>query len=156
MPDQKTIERVQQERHTANHAQIYEKKKQCEELDKELEEKKKLGYEVGRLQMKHDNDLWNQQNEMIRQELKDCINDKEYKCIKFMSDDKEYMSALNSAKIYEQKKKCEELDKELEEKKKLGYEVGRLQMKQDNDLLNQQTEMIKQELITMINEKGDK
>ena len=99
MPDQKTIERVQQERHTANHAQIYEKKKQCEELDKELEEKKKLGYEVGRLQMKHDNDLWNQQNEMIRQELKDCINDKEYKCIKFMSDDKEYMSALNSAKI---------------------------------------------------------
>ena len=99
MPDQKTIERVQQERHTANHAQIYEKKKQCEELDKELEEKKKLGYEVGRLQMKHDNDLWNQQNEMIRQELIDCISDKEYKCIKFMSDDKEYMSALNSAKI---------------------------------------------------------
>ena len=62
----------------------------------------------------------------------------------------------NHAQIYEQKKKGEELDKELEEKKKLGYEVGRLQMKQDNDLLNQQTEMIKQELITMINEKGDK
>ena len=99
MPDQKTIERIQQERHTANHAQIYEKKKQCEELDKELEEKKKLGYEVGRMQMKQDNDLLNQQTEMIKQELKDCINDKEYKCIKFMSDDKEYMSALNSAKI---------------------------------------------------------
>ena len=99
MPDQKTIERVQQERHTANHAQIYEKKKQCEELDKELEEKKRLGYEVGRMQMKQDNDLLNQQTEMIKQELKDCISDKEYKCIKFMSDDKEYMSALNSAKI---------------------------------------------------------
>ena len=99
MSDQKTIELIQQERHTPNHAQIYEKKKQCEELDKELEEKKKLGYEVGRLQMKHDNDLWNQQNEMIRQELIDCISDKEYKCIKFMSDDKEYMLALNSAKI---------------------------------------------------------
>ena len=99
MPDQKTIERVQQEVVTPNHAQIYEKKKQCEELDKELEEKKKLGYEVGRLQMKQDNDLLNQQTEMIKQELKDCINDKEYKCIKFMSDNKEYMSALNSAKI---------------------------------------------------------
>ena len=65
-----------------------------------------------------------------------------------------YVHTSNHAQIYEQKKKCEELDKELEEKKKLGYEVGRLQMKRDNDLLNKQTEMIKQELITMINEKG--
>ena len=76
MPDQKTIERIQQERHTANHAQIYEQKKKCEELDKELEEKKKLGYEVGRMQMKHDNDLLNQQNEMIKQELITMINEK--------------------------------------------------------------------------------
>ena len=99
MPDQLTKERIDQEVVTANHAQIYEQKKKCEELDKELEEKKKLGYEVGRMQMKQDNDLLNQQAEMIKQELKDCINDKEYKCIKFMSDDKEYMLALNSAKI---------------------------------------------------------
>ena len=76
MPDQKTIELIQQEVHTPNHVQIYEQKKKCEELDKELEEKKKLGYEVGRMQMKQDNDLLNQQNEMIRQELKDCINEK--------------------------------------------------------------------------------
>ena len=76
MPDQKTIERVQQERHTSNHAQIYEQKKKCEELDKELEEKKKLGYEVGRLQMKQDNDLLNQQTEMIKQELITMINEK--------------------------------------------------------------------------------
>ena len=76
MPDQKTIERVQQEVVTPNHAQIYEKKKQCEELDKELEEKKKLGYEVGRLQMKQDNDLLNQQTEMIKQELITMINEK--------------------------------------------------------------------------------
>ena len=76
MSDQETIERIQQERHTANHASMYEKKKQSKELDKELEEKKKSGYEVGRMQMKQDNDLLNQQNEMIRQELKDCINEK--------------------------------------------------------------------------------
>ena len=76
MPDQETIERVQQERHTPNHAQIYEQKKKCKELDKELEEKKKLGYEVGRLQMKRDNDLLNQQNEMIKQELITMINEK--------------------------------------------------------------------------------
>ena len=76
MPDQETIEQVQQEVHTSNHAQIYEKKKQCEELDKELEEKKKLGYEVGRLQMKQDNDLLNQQTEMIKQELITMINEK--------------------------------------------------------------------------------
>ena len=76
MPDQKTIELIQQERHTSNHAHIYEKKKQCEELDKELEEKKKLGYEVGRLQMKRDNDLLNKQTEMIKQELITMINEK--------------------------------------------------------------------------------
>ena len=76
MPDQKTIERVQQEVVTPNHAQIYEKKKQCEKLDKELEEKKKLGYEVGRLQMKHSNDLLNQQTEMIRKELITMISEK--------------------------------------------------------------------------------
>ena len=76
MPDQLTKERIDQEVHTSNHAQIYEKKKQCEKLDKELEEKKKLGYEVGRLQMKHSNDLLNQQTEMIKQELITMINEK--------------------------------------------------------------------------------
>ena len=77
MPDQKTIELIQQEVHTPNHAQIYEQKKKCEELDKELEEKKKLGYEVGRMQMKQDNDLLNQQNEMIKQELIIMVNEKQ-------------------------------------------------------------------------------
>ena len=76
MPDQLTKERIDQEVHTSNHAQIYEQKKKCEELDKELEEKKKLGYEVGRLQMKQDNDLLNQQTEMIKQELITMINEK--------------------------------------------------------------------------------
>ena len=77
MPDQKTIELIQQERHTSNHAKIYEQKKKCEELDKELEEKKKLGYEVGRMQMKQDNDLLNEQNEMIKQELIIMVNEKQ-------------------------------------------------------------------------------
>ena len=76
MPDQLTKERIDQEVHTANHAKIYEQKKKCEELDKELEEKKKLGYEVGRMQMKQDNDLLNQQTEMIKQELITMINEK--------------------------------------------------------------------------------
>ena len=72
MPDQKTIEQVQQEVHTPNHVRKYEQEKKA----KELEEKKKLGYEVGRLQMKQDNDLLNQQTEMIKQELITMINEK--------------------------------------------------------------------------------
>ncbi len=62
----KDIERVQQEVHTANHDKMHEKQKQS----KELEEQKKLGYEVGRLQVKHDNDLWNQELEKIKKNLK--------------------------------------------------------------------------------------
>jgi len=62
----KDIERIQQEVHTANHDKIYEKQKQS----KELKEQKKLGYEVGRLQVKHANDLWNQELEKIKKNLK--------------------------------------------------------------------------------------
>ena len=76
MPDQLTKERIDQEVVTANKAELYEKKKQCEELDKKLEEKKKLGYELGRMQMKQDNDLLNQQNEMIKKELITMVNEK--------------------------------------------------------------------------------
>ena len=76
MPDQLTKERIDQEVVTSNHAQIYEKKKQCEELDKELEEKKKSGYELGRMQMKQDNDLLNQQIEMMKKELITMVNEK--------------------------------------------------------------------------------
>ena len=47
MPDQLTKERIDQEVVTANKAELYEKKKQCEELEKKLEEKKKLGSELG-------------------------------------------------------------------------------------------------------------
>ena len=63
----KDIERIQQEVHTANHIKMYEKQKQS----KELEEQKKLGYEVGRLQMKHANDLLESK---INPTLDDYIN----------------------------------------------------------------------------------
>ena len=62
----KDIERIQQEVHTANHNKMHEKQKQS----KELEEQKKLGYDVGRLRVKHDNDLWNQELEKIKKNLK--------------------------------------------------------------------------------------
>ena len=72
MPDQLTKERIDQEVHTPNHVRKFEQEKKA----KELEEKKKLGYEVGRMQMKQDNDLLNQQTEMIKQELITMINEK--------------------------------------------------------------------------------
>ena len=59
-------------RNTKNQSEMYEKQKQS----KELEEQKKLGYEVGRLQVSHDNDLWNQELEMIKKELEECINER--------------------------------------------------------------------------------
>ena len=68
----KDIERIQQEVHTANHVKMYEKQKQS----KELEEQKKLGYEVGRLRVKHANDLWNQELEKIKKEFIELINER--------------------------------------------------------------------------------
>ena len=59
-------------RNTKNKSEMYEKQKQS----KELEEQKKLGYEVGRLQMKHDNDLWNQEMKMIKEEFIELINER--------------------------------------------------------------------------------
>ena len=59
-------------RNTKNQSERYEKQKQSEEL----EEQKKLGYEVGRLQVKHDNHLYDQQIEMIKEELKEFINER--------------------------------------------------------------------------------
>ena len=60
MPDQKTIERVQQEVHTPNHAQIYEQKKKCEELDKELEATAQSARDSQALEMQHHNKLVDQ------------------------------------------------------------------------------------------------
>ena len=59
MPDQKTIDLIGQEVHTPNHAQIYEKKKQCEKLDKEINKFKKQHQKIfdklSILQLKSDN-----------------------------------------------------------------------------------------------------
>ena len=59
MPDQKTIELIQQERHTANHDRLYQATKK--EVDNnELQAKIKLGSEVQELEMKHSNWLLDQ------------------------------------------------------------------------------------------------
>ena len=72
MSDQKTIDLIGQEVHTPNRIRMYEEQKQS----KELEEQKKLGYEVGRLRVKHDNDLWNQELEKIKKEFIELINER--------------------------------------------------------------------------------
>jgi len=61
----KDIERVQQEVHTANHIKMYERKK-TKPVDITLEE----------LKMSHDNYLYDQQIEMIKEELKEFINER--------------------------------------------------------------------------------
>jgi len=66
MPDQKTIELIQQERHTSNHAKIYEQNKT----------KPKPEPTYAELKASHDNHFLDRQMEMIRQELKDCISEK--------------------------------------------------------------------------------
>ena len=66
MPDQKTIERVQQERHTSNHAKIYEQNKTKPKPEPTYTE----------LKASHDNHFLDQQIEMIRKELITMINEK--------------------------------------------------------------------------------
>ena len=62
----KDIERVQQEVHTANHIKMYEHKKAKQPVDITLDE----------LKMSHDNHLYDQQIEMIREALKEFINER--------------------------------------------------------------------------------
>ena len=66
MPDQKTIERVQQEVHTANHAKIYEQNKTKPKPEPTLAE----------LKASHDNHFLDRQIEMIRKELITMISEK--------------------------------------------------------------------------------
>ena len=56
--------------------------------------------------------------------------------------------------LWEQGSVAIKIAKELEEQKKLGYEVGRLQVSHDNDLWNQELEKIKKEFIELVNERG--
>ena len=62
----KDIERVQQEVHTANHIKMYERKKAKQPVDITLDE----------LKMSHDNHLYDQLIEMIKEELKEFINER--------------------------------------------------------------------------------
>jgi len=75
MSDQETIERVQQERHTANHDRLYQATKK--EVDNNrLQAKPKPEPTYTELKASHDNHFLDQQIEMIRQELIDCVNEK--------------------------------------------------------------------------------
>ena len=65
----KDIERVQQEVHTANHIKMYQHKKaKPVELP--------VGIQATKLKMSHDNHLYDQQIEMIKEELKEFINER--------------------------------------------------------------------------------
>ena len=84
MPDQKTIDLIGYV-HTSNKSKMYEKNKELEAtaqsvrdnglgLSKETQDKPEPTYIE--LKASHDNHFLDQQMEMIRQELKDCINEK--------------------------------------------------------------------------------
>jgi len=75
MPDQETIERVQQERHTANHDRLYQATKKEVDNNK-LKVKPKPEPTLAELKASHDNHFLNQQIEMIRKELIIMINEK--------------------------------------------------------------------------------
>ena len=75
MPDQETIERIQQERHSANHDKLYQATKKEVDNNK-LKVKPKPEPTLAELKASHDNHFLNQQIEMMRKELKDCINEK--------------------------------------------------------------------------------
>ena len=72
MPDQETIERIQQERHSSNHDRLYQA------TLKEVQENKKQvpSYTLNELKISHHNHMLDRQIEMIRKELITMINEK--------------------------------------------------------------------------------
>ncbi len=58
----------------------------------------------------------------------------------------DFVQSSNKARMHEEKKK-----KEIP-----SYEIGELKISHHNHFVDQQMKMIKQELIAMINEKGEK
>ena len=62
----KDIERVHQEVHTANHIKMYQRRKTKQPVDITLDE----------LKMSHDNHYIDHQNEMVKKELKEFINER--------------------------------------------------------------------------------
>ena len=74
---------------------------------------------------------------------------------KYEQELKDHRDSQNKDRLYQAtlKEVKEVKDSELQAKIKLGREVQELEMKHDNWLLDEQMKMIKQELITMINER---
>ena len=62
----KDIERVHQEVHTANHIKMYQRRKTKQPVDITLDE----------LKMSHHNHYIDHQNEMVKKELKEFINER--------------------------------------------------------------------------------
>ena len=75
MPDQETIERIQQERHSANHDKLYQATKK-EVDDNKLKVKPKPEPTYAELKASHDNHFLDQQIEMMRKELIIMISEK--------------------------------------------------------------------------------
>ena len=88
MPDQKTIEQVQQEVHTPNHVRKFEQEKKHKELEAQAQSVRDNGLGLSKetkpkpeptyteLKASHDNHFLDRQMEMIRQELITMINEK--------------------------------------------------------------------------------
>ena len=88
MPDQKTIDLIGQEVHTPNHVRKFEQEKKAKELEATAQSVRDNGLGLSKetqakpeptlaeLKASHHNRFLDQQMEMIRQELKDCINEK--------------------------------------------------------------------------------
>ena len=75
MPDQETIERIQQERHSANHDKLYQATKKEVDNNK-LKAKSKSEPTLAELKVSHDNHFLNQQIEMMRKELITMVNER--------------------------------------------------------------------------------
>ena len=75
MPDQETIERIQQERHSANHDKLYQATKKEVDNNK-LKAKSKSEPTLAELKASHDNHFLNQQIEMMKKELITMIKER--------------------------------------------------------------------------------
>ena len=73
---------------------------------------------------------------------------------KYEQELKDHRDSQNKDRLYQATLKEVNSNKPIE--LPVAFEVQELKMKHDNWLLDEQMKMIKQELITMINEKGDK
>jgi len=88
MPDQETIERIQQEVHTPNHVRKYEQEKKAKELEATAQSVRDNGLGLSKetqakseptlaeLKASHDNHFLDQQIKMMRKELITMVNER--------------------------------------------------------------------------------